>query len=123
LTDVQSTESTFDQRAARGNDFFVQAMIISAENHDATMRDDYGVCQRSVIHDTRRYAGEMLDMSTDRPDFGSQQAQAHLHQPVIEMREDNIIPANGERCIENDRSDDLGVRMRKTLCALLPASG
>src|SRR5215510_12367830 len=63
----------------------------------------------------------MLDMSTDRPDFGSQKAQAHLHQAVIEMREDNIITASSERCIDNDGSDDLGVRMRKTLRALLPA--
>src|SRR5690349_2715620 len=63
----------------------------------------------------------MLNMSTDRPNFGSQKAQAHLHQPVIEMREDNIIPASSERCIQNNGSDNLGVRMRKTFRALLPA--
>src|SRR5262245_6640677 len=56
LADVQSTQAAFDQRATRSNDFFVQAMIIAAEHHDATMRDDHRVCQGRVIHDTRGYA-------------------------------------------------------------------
>ena len=37
-----------------------------------------------------------------RPDFRSKQAQTHLHQPVVQVAEHDIVAARGKRVVEHD---------------------
>ena len=90
---IEAAETTFDERAARGDDLFVQAMIVAAQHDDAAMGDDHGVGQRGIIDDAGRDAGKVLGLSAKRPDFGTQQAQAHLHQAMVEVGQYDIVPA------------------------------
>jgi hypothetical protein len=43
LAHVETTEAAFDESATRGEDFFVQAVIVPAQHNGAAMCDDYGV--------------------------------------------------------------------------------
>ena len=70
-----------------------QGVIVTAEHNDATMGDDYGVGQRRVIDHACRDTGQAFGLRPQRPDFGAQQAQAHLHQTMIEVGKHDIIPA------------------------------
>ena len=47
-----------------------------------------------------------------RPDFGPQQPQAHLHEPVVQVDQHHVVPALGGGVVEDDRADLLGVRVR-----------
>ena len=55
-----------------------------------------------------------------RPDLGAQEAQRHLDETVIEMREHDVIAVACDRVVEGDRSDVAGVRMPESLRAESP---
>jgi hypothetical protein len=42
---------------------------------------------------------------------------------MVEVREHDIIPTDSQGCIEDNRSDFLGVGMGEAVCALCPAIG
>ena len=93
FTHIEALKTTFDERSSRGDYLFMQAMIVAAQYDDAAMGDDYGVAQRGIIDDAGRDAGKVLGLSAKRPDFCTQQAQAHLHQAMVEVGQYDIIPA------------------------------
>ena len=37
-----------------------------------------------------------------RPDFGAQQAQAHLHQAMVQVDEHDVVAATGDGVVESD---------------------
>ena len=123
LANVEAAEAAFNQSAARSDDFFVQAVVVTAQHNDAAMGDDYRVGERRVVHHARRDAGKALGLRPQRPDFGAQQAQAHLHKTMVEMGEHDIISAGSEGSVEDHRPDFLGVGMSKSVSALGPAIG
>jgi hypothetical protein len=46
-----------------------------------------------------------------RPHLGPQQAQAHLHQTMLEVHEDYVIPSAGNIMVKRDRPTHAGVRV------------
>lgn len=101
----------------------MQAAVIAAQYDDAAVSDDYGVSQRRVSHHTGRDAGQVFRLLAQRPDFGAQLAQAHLHEAVVEVGEHHVVPTGGEGCVEDDGTDLFGVGMGESIGTLRPATG
>ena len=123
LADIQAAETAFDEGTARGDDFLVQTVVVAAQHDDAAMGDDHGMSQRRVVHHAGRDTGQVFGLGAQRPDFGTQQAQAHLHEAMIEVGEHHVVPAGGKGSVEDDGANVLGVGMGESIGALRPAAG
>jgi len=77
--------------------------------------------QDAVRHDARREAMKLLGLPL-RPDFGSQQPQTHLHQPVVEVTQHDVVAPCGDRMIKYDRTYRPGVGMGETFRAQGPTA-
>ncbi len=91
----------FPELTARHDDFLMYALIVAAENEQPAMNQDGGCLQNCV----RNHAGgKAIKFFGDalRPDFGAEQPQTHLHQPVVQVAEYYIVASSGDRVIEND---------------------
>src|SRR5579864_4899115 len=56
-----------------------------------------------------------------RPNLRAQKPEASLHQPVVQMRKNNVVAVLGHIRVKGDRSLDVGVRVFETDATFLPA--
>ena len=59
-------------------------------------------CRADVGHDPGRDPVQPL-AAFDGPDFGPQQPQAHLHEPVVQVDQHDVVPALGQGVVEDER--------------------
>ncbi len=122
FSDVHAHKTAFADAAPGHNHFFMQSLIVAAKHHQAGVSDDCRAVQRGIGRQSGSYTIEPF-AGAARPDFRAQQAQAHLHQAVIEMRQDHVVPAACQRVIEQNGTNFLCVRMGETSMAFCPAAG
>ena len=112
---------TFLDEATRRDDLFVQPVGVTAD-HDQPGVGDHGRRVEDVVGDDTGRDPLELRPALFRPDFGPQQPQAHLDQPVVQMNQDHVVPAIGHDFVERDRANVLGVRMLQTFGTRGPTS-
>lgn len=90
-----------------------------AASDDQPRDDDHGrPVDQGVWHRTHGDAMQLLHIVL-RPDLGAQQAQAHLHQSVVQVNQHYVVTPGGDGVIEGDRPD-LRVGVAQTLKAARP---
>ena len=100
----------------------MQPFVVPAENNQPSV----GNGDRHFRHVVGNHSGGnavKLTGARDSPHLCSQQLQAHLDQAMVQVREHDIVTANGERVVENNRPDLVGVRVFKTNRRKLPGAG
>ena len=100
----------------------MQALVVAAEHEQPAVDDHGGSLQRGVGNEAGGKAVQLARAAL-RPDFGAEQSQAHLHQPVVEMAEDHVVASHRQGLIEHDRADVAGVRMGEALGTQRPTAG
>ena len=114
LADVQTGEAAFLEHSARRDDLFVQPVTVAADHDQPGMSDDRRRIENVIRHEPGRDAVQPL-AALDRPDFRTQQPQAHLDEPVVQVDQHDVVPAIGGGVIEGDRANVLGVGMLQAL--------
>ena len=80
-------------------------------------------CKARVGHDASRHPVQPL-ATLQRPDLGPQQPQAHLHEPVVQVDEDDVFPPLGQGVVEDEGTHLLPfVGIVEALDARFPAPG
>ena len=101
---------------------FVKAMVVSAGDHQARPDRHRRDCQFTVGYGSDRNTVKSLDV-VELPDLLAKQAQTHLHQPVVEMGQDDIVSTFGDIVIEGDRAANAGMGMFQSDGGSAPGAG
>ena len=99
LADIQAAETTLANFTAGGDNFLVETLTVPPNEDKAGMDDDDG-CGENARWDKAGGGAMEAFCAFARPDFGAQEAQAHLDEEMIEMDEDDIITATGDGVIK-----------------------
>ena len=119
LADVESLKLSLGNLAPGSDHFLVQAHPLAAHQHQPGMGHRHRRSQGMVGNHPRRHA---MDFPLRRPDFRAQQPQRHLHQTVIQVRQNDLITPLGLVMVKHNRPDLPRMRMPQPNRALLPAS-
>jgi hypothetical protein len=92
LAHVQPAKAPLANQPAGRNHLLMQTVAVAANHHQPGMGNDGRRIQGMVGHLPGRDPVQPFLPPLRRPDLGPQQPQGHLHQPVIEMGQDHIVP-------------------------------
>ena len=85
-------------------------MTVAADHDEPGMSDDRWSIENMIRHESGRDAVKSL-ATLHRPDFGTQQTQAHLDESVVQVNQHDVVPAISGGVVERDRANVLGVGM------------
>jgi len=91
-------------------EFLVQAVEIAAGDDEAGMRDHDRMREGGVRQAADADAVERLAV-IERPDLGTQDPQAHLHERMIQVSEDHVVAVFGDVMVKGDRPALVRVRV------------
>ena len=119
LAEVQPGEAAFLEHPARRDDLLVQPVTVAADDDEPGVGDDGRGVEDVVRHEPGGDPVQPLP-ALHRPDLGTQQPQAHLDEPVVQVDQHDVVPAIGGGMVERDRANVLGVGMLQPLGARRP---
>lgn len=93
--------------------------MAAAGDDQSRNHDDGGAFELAIGQGPGGDAVNLLHV-VSRPDFGAQQAQAHLDEGVIEMHQNDVIAPLRNVMVERDGADLLRIGMLQTLQAPRP---
>ncbi len=118
---VHPRESPLLEQASRRDDFLVKPMAVATDDDQPSVRNHRWVRNYVIGYDPSLDPVQFLATGVG-PDFRPQQAQAHLHQAMVEVDEHDVVPAVGHGMIEGNWTGFLRVRVLEPLGADGPAS-
>ena len=119
LGDVPAFQAAFLDDAASGDQLFVEAVAVAGHHRESGMGEHGGRAQGGARDGANGDAVDLLPVR-GRPDFGTKETEATLHQSVVEVGQHDVVATSSRFGVEGDGPLQMRVRMFQTAQARLP---